>query len=55
MRLSSVSALSSGLLPLADRFHDCGWYERQARETLDVALGNTLIGPGSENDRIDRS
>ena len=44
MRLSSVSALSScGLLPLADRFHDCGGYERQARETLDVALANTFV------------
>ena len=44
MRLSSVSALSSaGLLPLADSFHDCGCYERQARETLAVALGNTFV------------
>src|SRR5216684_1397918 len=32
-----------GLLPLADRFHDCGRYERQAREPLDVALGNTFV------------
>jgi hypothetical protein len=32
-----------GLLPLADRFHDCGTHERQARETLDVALGNTFV------------
>src|SRR5438552_5756013 len=32
-----------GLLPLADRFHDCGGYERQARETLDVALANNFV------------
>ncbi len=32
-----------GLLPLPDRFHDCGWYERQAREMLDVALANTFV------------
>src|SRR5262249_550097 len=32
-----------GLLPLPDRFHDCRCYERQARETLDVALGNTFV------------
>ena len=32
-----------GLLPLADRFHDCGTHERQAPETLDVALGNTFV------------
>jgi hypothetical protein len=24
-------------------FHDCGCYERQARETLDVALANTFV------------
>ena len=32
-----------GLLPLADRFHDCGTQQRQARETLNVAFGNTFI------------
>lgn len=31
------------LLPLADRFHDYGWYERQARETLDIAFANTFV------------
>jgi hypothetical protein len=43
MRSTRVSALSSAAccLPLADRFHDCGGDERQARETLEVALANT--------------
>ena len=27
---------------MADRFHDCGGYERQARETFDVAFANTF-------------
>ena len=32
-----------GLLPMADRFHDCGCHESQAGQTLGVALANTFV------------